>query len=53
MDSYREMYYKLFNKITDAIGVLKAAQAEAEELLLSQEEEQAAPPAPAENGKTD
>ena len=39
MDCYREMYYKLFNSITDVIEGLKAAQQEAEEMLISYEGE--------------
>jgi hypothetical protein len=33
------MYYTLFNKITDIIGELQEVQAEAEELLISREEQ--------------
>ena len=39
MDCYKEMYYKLFNSITDAIEELKEAQQEAEEMLISHESE--------------
>lgn len=35
MNIYKEMYYKLFNRVTDAIEELKAAQLEAEEMFLS------------------
>lgn len=40
MDLYREMYDKLFNKITDVTSELQAAQQEAEELFLSHEMEE-------------
>lgn len=39
MDSYKEMYYKLFNKITDIIDELQAIQAQTEEPFVSQEAE--------------
>jgi hypothetical protein len=35
MDEYKKMYGMLFNKITDIIGELQAAQQEAEEMFLS------------------
>ena len=34
MADYSEMYYALFNSITDAIELLKSAQAKAEELYI-------------------
>jgi len=34
---YEEMYYKLFNKITDIIDALQTVQAETEEMFLRQE----------------
>lgn len=37
MDEYKEMYYKLFNKITDVVSELEAIQQESEEIILSQE----------------
>ena len=38
MNPYQEMYYKLFNKLTDLIIEMQAIQAEAEELFLSSQE---------------
>jgi hypothetical protein len=38
---YQEMYYKLFNRLTDAIHMLESIQAEAEELFISQYSAQA------------
>nr|WP_319487597.1 hypothetical protein [uncultured Caproiciproducens sp.] len=35
MDPYEEMYYDLFNKITDVIKELQTVQQESEELFLS------------------
>lgn len=35
------MYNKLFNAVTDAIGILQKAQVETEELFISQEEPKA------------
>lgn len=35
MDDYEEMYYVLFNKITDVIKELQTVQQESEELFLS------------------
>ena len=35
MDRYEEMYYKLFNKITDVIEELKEIQQETEELFAA------------------
>ncbi len=35
MDCYQEMYYKLFNKISEVIGELQAIQIETEEIYLS------------------
>ncbi len=39
MDCYKEMYIKLFNKVTDVINDLQAIQKETEELFLVQEQE--------------
>ena len=39
MDCYQEMYYKLFNKVTDVIGELKKVQQETEEIFISHESE--------------
>jgi hypothetical protein len=36
MKDYKEMYYKVFNAVTDIINELKAVQQEAEELYISQ-----------------
>ena len=36
MADYQSMYRKLFNSITDAVNILQKAQAEAEELFISQ-----------------
>jgi hypothetical protein len=35
MDCYRDMYYKLFNTITDVINELQEVQKETEEMYLS------------------
>ena len=35
LENYKQMYFALFNRVTDAIELLKAAQAEAEDILLS------------------
>lgn len=37
MDCYQEMYYKLFNKVTDVIDELKKVQQETEEIYASYE----------------
>lgn len=37
MDCYQEMYYKLFNKITDVIKELKKVQQETEEMFAAYE----------------
>jgi len=39
MDLYKEMYDKLFNRITDVIRELQTAQRETEEMFLSQSPE--------------
>ncbi len=44
MEDYKEMYYMLFNKITDIIGELQTIQIKAEELLISSESKQDIPP---------
>jgi hypothetical protein len=36
MNDYKEMYYKVFNAVTDIIDELKAVQQEAEEMYISQ-----------------
>lgn len=38
MASYKDMYYHLFNKITGAVTLLQAAQAETEEMYVKQED---------------
>lgn len=38
MTDYSLMYKKLFNTVTDAIRILQTAQAETEEIYISQEE---------------
>ena len=49
MSIYKKMYYRLFNKVTDAIEseskklsdeILKQAQRETEEMYISSEEEE-------------
>ncbi len=40
MEDYKEMYYALFNKITDIIGELQEVQRKTEELLISPERKQ-------------
>ena len=37
MDYYKEMYYILFNAITEATKILEDAQKKAEEIFISQE----------------
>ena len=37
MDCYREMYYQLFNKVTDVIEELQKVQQETEEMFASYE----------------
>lgn len=39
MANYKQMYYKLFNKLTDIAEEIKQIQAEAEELFLESDEE--------------
>lgn len=39
MEVYQSMYYALFNKVSEAIRILQAAQCETEELFLSCEDE--------------
>ena len=39
MPQYEEMYYKLFNAVTDAIEALKTAQKEAEDMYIKNKEE--------------
>ncbi len=43
MDDYREMYYKLFRRITETIEQLQAAQREAEEIFLAQASDESGP----------
>jgi len=38
MNDYKEMYFLLFNKITDTIESLQEIQQQAEELYIEQEE---------------
>ena len=38
MADYKKMYTKLFNTVTDTINLLQAAQAETEEMFLSQKD---------------
>ena len=40
MPDYKEMYLKLFNKVTDAIEILKEAQKETEEIYIKSLEEE-------------
>ncbi len=39
MPEYEKMYFELFNKITDAIELLKKAQKDAEENFIAHEQE--------------
>lgn len=39
MNNYQEMYYILFNAITEATKILEEAQKKAEEIYLSADEE--------------
>ena len=39
MDKYQEMYYILFNEITDATKVLQDAQKKVEEIYISSDSE--------------
>ena len=34
MPDYRSMYYKLFNKVTDAINILQEAQIDSEDAFI-------------------
>ena len=36
MDNYKELYYILFNAITEATKILEEAQKKAEELFINQ-----------------
>ncbi len=38
MPDYEKLYFELFNKITDAIELLKKAQKDAEENFISSEQ---------------
>lgn len=38
MPDYRTMYFRLFNKVTVAIGILQEAQREGEEAYISSKE---------------
>ena len=38
MDNYKEMYYILFNAITEATKILQEAQKKAEEIFISQKD---------------
>lgn len=53
MDHYKEMYFALFNKITDVIHDLQSVQTEVEELFLQQEPEQQIFILPVESENTD
>ncbi len=48
MNTYKEMYYQLFNNVTDIIFELQRAQQETEELFLSHED----PPEKAQSKET-
>ena len=39
MQQYEEMYYKLFNAVTDAIEAFKTAQKEVEDMYIKNKEE--------------
>jgi hypothetical protein len=34
MPDYRSMYYKLFNRVTDAINILQEAQRDSEDIFI-------------------
>lgn len=40
MSDYKQMYYKLFNKLTDIAEEIKQIQAEVEDLFLDTEDEE-------------
>lgn len=40
MENYKELYYYLFNSITDAIELLKSIQRQSEEMFITFGEEQ-------------
>lgn len=40
MPNYKDMYYKMFNAMTDAIEILKKAQLEAEEEYINSSEKE-------------
>lgn len=39
MENYKEMYFQLFNKITEVIEELKEAQAKAEEMYINAQDD--------------
>ena len=39
MDVYKDMYFRLFNKVSDIIGELQAIQAETEEMYMARDED--------------
>ena len=39
MPDYKSMYFKLFNKVTDAIGILQKAQIEGEDEYVTSKDE--------------
>lgn len=40
MEDYKEMYYMLFNKVTDTISELQAVQMKTEQLIIASESKQ-------------
>ena len=40
MDNYKEMYYRLFNKMSELIEEIKAVQQETEDMFLSHREKE-------------
>ncbi len=40
MQDYKELYYKLFNKITDIIEELQEIQCQAEEIYINAEQDE-------------
>jgi len=44
MESYKEIYYRLFNRLSDVIEILKSIQLEAETLFVENGEKESVGP---------
>jgi len=55
MPDYKSMYYRLFNRVSDAISVLQSAQQESEDAFIESQDEAlirlAEPPEEKDDGK--